>query len=59
MLRSIPLLDQAAIDSYEWEYIPLLVDGVPRLAITTATVTFDHSHAQTSVTHYGMVMQRN
>ena len=30
VLRSIPELDQAAIDAVkQWEYVPLLVDGVP------------------------------
>lgn len=30
VLGSIPELDQAALDAVEqWEYVPLLVDGVP------------------------------
>jgi TonB family protein len=41
VLRSIPLLDQAAIDAVrQWIYEPLLVDGKPRACIFTATVNF-------------------
>jgi len=41
VLRSIPLLDQAAIDAVkQWIYKPLLVGGKPRGCIFTVTVTF-------------------
>jgi TonB family protein len=41
ILRSIPLLDQAAIDCVmNWEYLPTLIDGVPQPTTLTATVSF-------------------
>lgn len=41
VLRSIPLLDQAAIDAVrQWIYQPLIVDGKPRRAIFPVTVNF-------------------
>jgi hypothetical protein len=41
ILRSIPLLDQAAIECVmTWEYLPTLIDGVPQLITMTATVSF-------------------
>jgi protein TonB len=41
ILRSIPLLDQAAIDAVrQWQYQPTLLDGVPVPIILTATVQF-------------------
>ena len=41
ILRSIPLLDQAAIDAVrQWVYEPAVIDGKPRGMIFTATVTF-------------------
>jgi TonB family protein len=41
ILRSIPLLDQAAIDAVkQWVYEPLVIDGVPRPATFTVTVRF-------------------
>lgn len=41
VLRSIPLLDQAAIDAVkQWEYEPFLVNGEPRAFIVTVTVRF-------------------
>jgi TonB family protein len=41
ILRSIPLLDQAAIDSVrQWVYEPLVIDGKPRGCIFTVTVRF-------------------
>jgi len=41
VLRSIPLLDQAAIDAVkQWEYEPMLVDGKPRQVIFTVTARF-------------------
>lgn len=41
VLKSIPLLDQAAIDAVkQWIYEPLIVDGEPRKGIFTVTVYF-------------------
>ena len=41
VLSSIPELDQAAIDAVkQWEYVPLLVDGVPAPATFAVTVQF-------------------
>lgn len=41
LLRSIPLLDQAAIDAVrQWEYSATLLNGVPVAVIMTVTVTF-------------------
>jgi protein TonB len=41
VLRSIPLLDQAAIDAVrQWEYTPTLLNGVPVPVIMTVTVNF-------------------
>jgi len=41
VLRSIPLLDQAAIDAVrQWIYQPFIVDGKPRRAIFPVTVNF-------------------
>jgi TonB family protein len=41
VLRSIPLLDQAAIDAVRrWEYAPTLLNGVPVPVIMTVTVQF-------------------
>jgi protein TonB len=41
VLRSIPLLDQAAIDSVlQWEFTPTLLNGVPVPVIMTVTVNF-------------------
>ncbi|HMA55023.1 MAG TPA: energy transducer TonB, partial [Acidobacteriota bacterium] len=41
VLRSIPLLDQAAIDAVkQWKYEPLVIDGEPRKVIFTVTVRF-------------------
>jgi protein TonB len=40
-LRSIPLLDQAAIDAIkQWVYEPMLIDGEPRGVTFTVTVNF-------------------
>ena len=40
-LRSIPLLDQAALDAVkQWEYTPTLLNGVPVPVIMTVTVNF-------------------
>jgi protein TonB len=41
ILRSIPALDQAAIDAvYQWVYEPMLIDGEPRESIFTVTCRF-------------------
>jgi protein TonB len=41
VLRSIPLLDQAAVDAVrQWEYQPTLLNGVPVPVILTVTVPF-------------------
>jgi len=41
VLQSIPLLDQAAIDAVrQWVYESLVIEGKPRRAIFTVTVTF-------------------
>jgi len=41
VLRSIPLLDQAAIECLkQWVYEPKIIDGKPRKAVFTVTVRF-------------------
>jgi protein TonB len=41
VLRSIPLLDQAALDAVrQWRYAPTLLNGAPTPVIMTATVNF-------------------
>jgi len=41
VLRSIPLLDQAAVDAVrQWVYEPMIINGRPRGVIFTVTVTF-------------------
>jgi TonB family protein len=41
VVQSIPELDQAAIDAVkQWEYVPLLVDGVPTPFTMTTTIQF-------------------
>jgi protein TonB len=41
VLRSIPLLDQAAIDAVkQWEFTPTTLNGVPVPVIMTVTVQF-------------------
>jgi protein TonB len=41
VLRSIPLLDQAALDAVrQWEYTPTTLNGVPVPVIMTVTVNF-------------------
>jgi protein TonB len=41
ILRSIPLLDQAAIDAVrQWEFTPTLLNGQPIPVIMTVTVQF-------------------
>jgi len=44
VLRSIPLLDQAALDAVkQWEFTPTLLNGVPVPVIMTVTVQFNLS----------------
>jgi TonB family protein len=41
VVRSIPLLDQAALDAVrQWEYMPPLLNGVPVPVVTTITINF-------------------
>ena len=41
VLRSIPLLDQAAIDAVrQWEFTPTLLNGQPTAVRMTVTVQF-------------------
>jgi protein TonB len=41
IVRSVPLLDQAALDAVrQWEYMPTLLNGVPIPVVTTVTVNF-------------------
>jgi len=41
ILRSIPLLDQSAVDAVrQWVYEPMVINGKPRGVIFTVTVTF-------------------
>ena len=41
VLRSIPLLDQAAMDAVrQWKYEPTLLNGVPVPIVMTVTVRF-------------------
>ncbi|MCX6543196.1 MAG: energy transducer TonB [Acidobacteria bacterium] len=41
VVRSIPLLDQAALDAVrQWEYSPTLLNGVPVPVLVTVTITF-------------------
>jgi TonB family protein len=42
VLRSIPLLDQAAVDAVkQWVYDPLIIDGKPRRCVFTVTIRFN------------------
>jgi protein TonB len=42
VLRSIPLLDQSAIDAVrQWVYEPMVINGRPRGVIFTVTVRFE------------------
>lgn len=41
VVRSIPLLDQAALDAVQqWEYLPTLLNGVPVPVLVTVTINF-------------------
>jgi TonB family protein len=50
VLRSIPLLDAAALDAVrQWEYTPTLFNGVPTPVIMTVTVNFTMTSRRPSV----------
>jgi protein TonB len=41
VLRSVPLLDQAALDAVkQWQFTPTLLNGAPVQVIMTVTVNF-------------------
>jgi TonB family protein len=41
VLRSVPVLDQAAVDAVrQWKYAPMIIDGKPRKVVFTVTVRF-------------------
>ncbi|MBA7605116.1 hypothetical protein ES703_12245 [subsurface metagenome] len=41
VIKSIPLLDQAAVDAvYQWLYEPMVINGRPRGVIFIVRVTF-------------------
>jgi len=49
ILRSIPMLDQAAIDAVkQWVYEPMIIDGKPRGGIFTVTVRFQKPYKTAS-----------
>ena len=42
VLRSLPLLDQAAVDAVkQWIYTPALLNGTPVPVVVTVTVNFE------------------
>jgi protein TonB len=46
VLRSIPLLDAAALDAVrQWRYAPLLLNGQPARFVVTVTVSFQLASA--------------
>ncbi len=48
VLRSVPLLDQAALDAVrQWEYTPTLLNGAPVPVVMTVTV---HVHSAGTAT---------
>jgi protein TonB len=41
VIRSVPLLDQAALDAVrQWEFVPTMIDGVPTPVIMSVTLNF-------------------
>jgi protein TonB len=41
VLRSIPLLDEAAVEAVrQWRFMPTLMNGEPRSVLLTVTVSF-------------------
>ena len=50
VLRSIPILDQAALDAVrQWEYTPTLFNGVPHAVLMVVTVTFHLTEPEAAV----------
>jgi TonB family protein len=50
ILRSIPLLDQAAIDAVrQWRYEPMIIKGQPHAVVFTVTVRFSADEKKTGV----------
>jgi protein TonB len=48
VLKSVPLLDQAAIEAVkQWLYEPIVIDGKPRPIVFTVTVNFQLKGKQT------------
>jgi protein TonB len=42
VLRSVPLLDKAALDAVrQWRFTPTLLNGVPVPIVMTVTVNFE------------------
>ena len=42
MLKSIPQLDQAALDAVrQWKFVPTLMNGQPTPIIMTVTINFE------------------
>jgi TonB family protein len=47
VLRSIPVLDQAALDAVkQWKYEPMVIDGKPHKVVFTVTVRFTLDEAE-------------
>ena len=47
LLRSVPLLDQAALDAVlQWQFTPTLLNGAPVPVIMTVTVNFTLQQSQ-------------
>ncbi len=56
VLRSVPLLDQAAIDAVrQWQYEPMVINGKPREAVFTVTVRFTLDKGQPSSASMRMI----
>lgn len=57
VLRSIPLLDQAAVEAVrQWIYEPAVIDGKPRSIIFTVTVRFSLKNSSSEVAVSGGVV---
>jgi len=60
VLRSIPLLDQAAVDAVrQWVYEPMIIDGEPRGVIFTVTVSFKLDEKKPKAGVFGIVGQED
>src|SRR5262249_30640810 len=60
VLRSIPLLDQAALDAVkQWQYTPTLLNGQPVPVIMTVTVNFTLQYRHSSRTEPTCCRNRN